>query len=85
LSAWEDLKAVCIECTNCKARITIHPDDARIPRECSDCRFSWLSEHSEKFFDALSKMRPEAALTNRRAPQFRILLEFDEPELARAS
>lgn len=87
----DDVKAVILECVNCRTRVTITPDHARIPKECPDCQHSWLSpvHDNADFLTALSKMRSarasnaaSASSGQANSPRFRILLEFDESEVA---
>ncbi len=87
-----DLKAIVFECREdrCKARVTMLPDNARIPQKCPACGREWvpspppetkstLSNHMN-LVDAIARIRAQEP--NNEWPKFRILFEFDEPELS---
>lgn len=81
----DDVKAVTLECRNCRTRVVLSPDHTRIPRQCPDCGSNWLSavQDGANFLDNLRKIRaetPTVAVAD--PPKFLILFEFDETELA---
>jgi hypothetical protein len=82
--AIKDLKAVSLDCVNCRARVTIErfhddgPDEGvPIPKECPDCHASWLpgAQDNQNFLFAISRIRFSI-------PPVRMLLEFDEAQPA---
>jgi hypothetical protein len=81
----EDLKAVTVRCRNCPVGVTVSPDDPRIPTECPSCESSWRSDTQDDadFLNLLSKVRKQST-SSPSSPhaKIRILLEFDEAELA---
>jgi hypothetical protein len=88
----EDLKALIFECKNCGARVVVSPERAEIPRSCPACPQQWLPTPPPKiestasvhanFVEAVGKIRGLESSSGNQWPKFRVLLEFDEPELA---
>ncbi len=79
----DDIKAVTFECNACHVKLTVAPDNIRLPHDCRQCGAAWILEESEypkggnpyfAFARAVSTIRDQ--LKNH-AP-FKILLEFDE-------
>jgi hypothetical protein len=87
-----DLKTVIFECRQerCKTRVTVLPDHARIPPRCPGCGQEWAPKHPPEtiatvsnyanLVESIAKIRAQEP--NDEWPKFRILLGFDEPELA---
>lgn len=86
----EDVTAVIFECRTCGARVTVSPENARIPQKCPACPELWLPKPAPKaessvstyvnFLDAFTKIRAQAAMSDE-WPKFRILLQFDVPQI----
>ena len=88
-----DLKALIYECRNeeknCKSRVSVSLDQTRIPAICPSCGTEWVRyplstlEVSGTPFTVLAEMIVKVREKQSEPwPKFRILLEFDEPELA---
>ena len=87
----EDLTNLVFECKVCKTRVTVSPDDARVPERCPNptCAEMWVKKPTssiqvsvlatESFVKAVGKLRAQSSDD---WPKFRVLLEFDEPELS---
>jgi hypothetical protein len=83
-----DVRAVTLECTRCKSRLTLAPEkvDATSLHSCPSCAQDWLSSagsHEARgdtatyaLVDALRRACEEQS-KNRHG--FRLLFEFDEP------
>ncbi|MGI9103576.1 MAG: hypothetical protein ACR2IF_14150 [Terriglobales bacterium] len=81
----EDIKAVIFECRKCQTRVSVKPDEVRVPYKCPNptCGQQWQPDYDEhvpahkspylKFCTALSQCR---APQHNGAP-FNILLEFE--------
>jgi hypothetical protein len=95
----DDLRALTFECKDCRSRVTVSPDQARVPQRillrlgerCPNCGREWvrypppenrvtLSNHVN-LIDAIGKIRAQEKGSDE-WPKFRVLLEFDEPEMA---
>lgn len=90
-----DLKSVIFECRNekknCKIRVSVSPDEARIPDKCPSCGAEWVRYPQSKtevsgtdfsiIAETIGKVTKKEKESDGR-PHFRILLEFDEPDLA---
>ncbi|SRR5712692_2574940 len=90
----EDLRSVIFECKNaqqnCKSRVGVSPDRGRNPPQCPNCGAEWVKyplapievngTDFTKFIELLAAIRKQGAASSE-WPKFRILLEFDEPEL----
>ena|SRR2546425_903707 len=91
-----DLKAVIFECKHgqCRARAVVPPEHSKVPEHCPGCGKEWMrlsllgdikvtSSTYVNFVEAIGKIRSDDSESGRNEwPKFRILLEFDEPELA---
>ena len=80
----DDIKAVCFQCSDCKYRITMSPDDVKeLPLNCPNGHRWLIGVPQTKtvlplamFADSLVTLRK---LTEQKALGFKVLLEFDEP------
>lgn len=79
----DDIKAVSLECSQCHTRVTMPPDDIRIPHHCQRCDNAWVignpvnyqavtSPHLN-FVNAIGHIRKQL----KDGAPFRIFLEFD--------
>jgi hypothetical protein len=82
----DDIKAVSFECKQCRTRVTMLPDDIRVPYRCQKCDAVWIvgdpssyqgvtSPHMN-FVNAIGQIRKQLA----NGAPFKILLEFNEEE-----
>lgn len=90
----EDIRAISLECTECKTRLSCLPDTLNdVPHVCPKCRHPWLPSDRKinhefadpspvQFVKAVAQIR---ALSREVKVGFRILLEFDAPGSARES
>ncbi len=80
----DDIKAVSFECKQCQTRVTMLPDDLRVPHHCQKCDCAWIigdpanyqavtSPHLN-FVNAIGQIRKQLA----NGAPFRILLEFHD-------
>lgn len=83
----DDIKAVIFECVGCGTRISVCPDELRVPEKCPHCPADWrvkvtISKDSaspfESFCSAVSEIRARMASSSGLA-KFKILLELEEP------
>lgn len=80
----DDIKAVSLECNQCHTRLTMQPDDIRIPHHCQRCDAAWiLGDPSQyrsvtsahlNFVHAIAQIRNQL----KDGAPFKILLEFDD-------
>jgi hypothetical protein len=80
----DDIKAVSFECKQCQTKVTISPDNIRVPHHCQQCDSVWiLGEPSNylsvsspymNFVNAIGQIRKQLA----NGAPFKILLEFSE-------
>jgi hypothetical protein len=88
-----DLKALIFECRNgekkCKSRVSVSPDQGHIPANCPSCGVEWVKYPLSELkvngtsFSVITEMIAKVREKQSEPwPKFRILLEFDEPELA---
>ena len=85
----DDIKGVCFECLECKARTTVSPDKiGNIPATCSRCNATWIAFRPDAqqetlaspFVNLTSAIEIIRVLHKQGATQgFTILFEFDEP------
>jgi hypothetical protein len=82
----DDIKAVTLECNQCHVRLTMFPEEIKIPHNCRHCDATWVygnpSQHQSStsailnFVNAIGIIRKQMQAGN----PFTILLEFDEPK-----
>lgn len=80
----DDIKAVSLECSQCYTRITMKPDDIRIPHRCQRCDAAWIygdpSQYQSvtsahlNFVYAIGQIRKQL----KGGSPFKILLEFND-------
>lgn len=80
----QDIKAVVFECAKCKSRLSVAPEQARIPSKCPrpQCDQEWLSDVVETLSASTSAyVRLCTAISQIRGAKdrmpFTILLEFE--------
>jgi hypothetical protein len=82
----DDIVAISFECKQCRTRVTMSPDNLRIPPRCQLCDCEWISgvpsnyaattSAHANFVNAIKQIRKQ--LEN--GAPFRILLEFNAQE-----
>jgi hypothetical protein len=88
----EDIRAICFECASCRARLMLRPGDVKeIPRQCPHCPNAWNNnsgivmekKKTTAFEDLVLSLETISTLMQNREPGkgFRILFEFEEPNL----
>jgi len=86
----DDIKAVTFECNQCHTRVTMPPDDIRIPHNCHRCDNAWIigdpanytsvTMPQLNFVNAIGQIRKQ--LQKNGGVAFKILLEFDQEAMA---
>lgn len=82
----EEVKAVTLECRECKARVSLRPDNtARPPSKCPnghawDWNVSLGYESTESPFIAMFSVLKKLADPALKDVGFRVLLEFEKPK-----
>jgi hypothetical protein len=89
----EDIKALTLECSKCKARLTFSLSEkpGAIPFTCPGCNVEWRAQEypyganepkvapALKFISAVYMLRFRKDDPEQKPVGFRVLLEFDEP------
>lgn len=86
----DDIRAVTFQCKECRGRVTMLPDDARlkVPGDCPVCHMEWYSAPLVKetaasvgtpFNDFVGGIRRLRELQGAGQFKFSLLLEFDDP------
>jgi len=80
----DDIKAVTFECNQCHAKMSVSPDNGRVPTDCRQCGAVWLigdpspyptgGSPYTAFLFAIGKIRASI----KGGMPFAILLEFNE-------
>jgi hypothetical protein len=79
----DDIKAISFQCSDCKYRVTMSPDDIKgVPKNCPNGHRWLVGEPQTKVIAPLAMFAETLVtlvrLTEQKALGYRVLLEFDE-------
>jgi hypothetical protein len=82
----DDVTAVSFECNRCRTRVSVSPDDIRLPHQYPQCNSVWTFNDPASFHSVTSPQMNFVSAVGQIRKQlvnggpFKILLEFNEAE-----